>query len=280
MKRKALLISLTCLLALTMQAQIPNNSFETWVTNAAMGLAPEHWYTMNTIIGSNVLQSTPGYNSNTAAELKPINLFGTVNPAFMYSELFPVSQRYEKLNCYVKGAAAGTDSLFIIADLFRDDTVTIAGGAYFGAPVFSAFTLVEIHLFYYSNDFPDSAAIVMWTGGDDTTYIGTSYIIDELSFSGNVGISELTNDLLAAGPAYPTPAMEEINIPFTLAETSGIHLIISDALGRQVVNRPQGLFTKGSHRIAYRVAGMNSGWYFYTLETEKGQAVTGKFMVK
>jgi hypothetical protein len=280
MKRIALLICLTCLLTLAMQAQIPNNSFETWVTNPAMALAPEHWITMNSIVGSNVLQSTPGYNSNTAAELKPINLFGSVNPAFLYSEPFPISQRYEKLNCYVKGAPMGTDSLYIVADLFRDDTVPVAGGAYFGAPVFSAFTYLEIQLFYYSNDFPDSAAIAIWAGGVDTTYIGTSYIIDELSFSGNVGINELSRDLLVTGPVYPTPAMEEINIPFALAEASGIHLVIYDALGRQIVSKPQGMFTKGSHRLVYRVEGMKSGWYFYTLMAETGQAVTGKFMVK
>lgn len=67
--------------------------------------------------------------------------------------------------------------------------------------------------------------------------------------------------------AYPNPFSESINLAITLAEESPVNIIISDMLGRVVVNMNQGTMQAGEYVIPVDGTNMAEGMYACTVKT-------------
>lgn len=76
---------------------------------------------------------------------------------------------------------------------------------------------------------------------------------------------------------YPNPFNPSTLIAFTLPQSGLTTLTIHDLLGRTVSVLAEGMFSAGSHTVAFHAESMGSGTYFYTLRS--GASVSTKKMV-
>lgn len=80
------------------------------------------------------------------------------------------------------------------------------------------------------------------------------------------------------GEAWPNPFNPSTTIEFDLAATGNARLDVYSILGRKVATVVNGMLGAGSHRVVFDGAGLASGVYFYTLETE-GLTATRKMIL-
>lgn len=85
----------------------------------------------------------------------------------------------------------------------------------------------------------------------------------------NTGIDEvfLTPVNVSLLPAYPNPFSTSTTITFVLPETSNVRLDVYDIAGRLVTRLADNIIASGEHSFVLDAADMNSGVYFYRLET-------------
>jgi hypothetical protein len=67
---------------------------------------------------------------------------------------------------------------------------------------------------------------------------------------------------------YPNPFNPSTNISFGIIRTSGVKLIIYDALGREIQKIIEGKLERGIYEISWNAENFASGIYFYSLQTE------------
>ena len=75
---------------------------------------------------------------------------------------------------------------------------------------------------------------------------------------------------------YPNPAVESINIPFSLRSAQRVQIVVFDANGRPVKSSP--LMSKGSgeQNIEMDLDGLAAGSYYFLLKSARG-TLAGKF---
>lgn len=66
---------------------------------------------------------------------------------------------------------------------------------------------------------------------------------------------------------YPNPFMTETTIAYTLSQATSVRLVITDMLGREVVQLKDELETQGRHIVHVDASSWAPGMYFYRLET-------------
>jgi hypothetical protein len=69
----------------------------------------------------------------------------------------------------------------------------------------------------------------------------------------------------ALGENYPNPFNPVTKIPYSLAKTSEVHLVLYDHLGRQVQTLIDEVQSPGTHEAIFDAQNMASGIYFYQL---------------
>ncbi|MGB0840290.1 MAG: T9SS type A sorting domain-containing protein, partial [Chitinophagales bacterium] len=74
---------------------------------------------------------------------------------------------------------------------------------------------------------------------------------------------------------YPNPFNQSLNITYHLPKTGKVRLSIVDILGREVAVLQNGIEQAGEQIISWQASSLESGTYFFVLETEDGKA-TGK----
>jgi hypothetical protein len=74
---------------------------------------------------------------------------------------------------------------------------------------------------------------------------------------------------------YPNPASSETTINFTLPVSGDATLIVSDAVGRELMNIESKNLSAGTHTVHFNAAGLASGAYTYRL-LAGGVMLTGK----
>jgi len=70
------------------------------------------------------------------------------------------------------------------------------------------------------------------------------------------------------GQNYPNPFNSETTIKFALPESGNVRLVIYDVLGRSVATLINGELKAGYHAVNFNASDLNSGAYFYAMETE------------
>ena len=260
---------------------VPNGDLETWVTNEAGGITPEHWVAEdNTSNVQNVFKVSRGFNSNHAAELIVTSIEGSRKAVFLNSESIPVNKKYDFLTCYYKGLPIHKDSLNIKIEMYKNWDVVGEGMISFSG-VQSSFEKLTIPIQYSSEDVPDTALIFIIVGNKDLiNHLGTSYTIDNFNLTDASGINDLQVSFLSFGDAYPSPADQQINIPFELKHAEIISINVFDMLGNKVFSQKDKKFMQGKNEINISLNNFNSGVYYYSINTSLGVAVTETFIVK
>jgi hypothetical protein len=67
---------------------------------------------------------------------------------------------------------------------------------------------------------------------------------------------------------YPNPFNPSTSISFTLPRNAAVSVAVYDVYGRKVAQLVDGAVAAGTHRVSFDAAGLVSGLYIYTLESE------------
>ncbi len=79
--------------------------------------------------------------------------------------------------------------------------------------------------------------------------------------------------------AYPNPAANNATISYTLNKSGNVNIVVTDLMGRVVMNMEQGNQTAGvAYTVDLNTANLANGTYFYTLNVN-GEKQTKKFVV-
>ncbi|MBI9037870.1 MAG: T9SS type A sorting domain-containing protein [Bacteroidales bacterium] len=281
-KIKVILLSVGFIVVFAASGQIvQNGGFETWVTNEAGGITPEHWVAEdNTSDVQNVFKVSPGFNSNNAAELVVTEIEGNRKAVFLNSDNIPVNKKYNSLTCYYKGLPIHEDSLNIEIKMYKNWNVVGEGMISF-SEVQDSFEKLTIPIQYSSEDVPDTALIFIIVGNKDLiNHLGTSYTLDNFNLVDAAGINDLQASFLSLGDVYPCPASQQINIPFELKQAENITINVFDMLGNEVFSMKDKKFMQGKNEINISLQNFKSGAYYYSINTSNGIAYTKNFIVK
>ena len=301
--KKLLPFLLFALLSTSAKSQsIPNPGFENWILNFDYS-EPEGWGTLNLLatglFGNPVSvfkDSVTPYSGTYAMNVTTIvltnnpdtaNLRDTAGIAFTGSVTFsgqvfgfPYTQKPTNLRFYYKYFPTGTDTAFCNVQLFKWNTTTnsrdtLATGTFFENNTVNSYTQASILLDYdpqFSSLTPDTAMINYRASSDIIPIPGSSLFVDELSFSGGVGVEEQTVSANQV-TVFPNPANSELNLKFT--DTKSHSVLIYDASGKVVA---KGTVTNKATKI--NVAEISNGLYFYkAFDKNNGIITSGKFNI-
>ncbi|NCA86254.1 MAG: T9SS type A sorting domain-containing protein [Clostridia bacterium] len=282
MKKSTLLILAIALITGTsLMAQVPNGDFETWVPTTSDGEQPEGWMAaFNTATFANIFKVEG--RTGLGAELRVLELpgFGVVAP-ILITEPFAVNQRHAKITGFLKGAPQGNDSLSIFVGMYTNSENLVGAGVGFVSQTFTTFSPFTVNVFYSGTETPDSCIVSFILGANTSTgTIGSSYTIDDVTFSGIAGQEELSPVFAGVGQAFPNPAASEITIPFELQSADEISVAIFDVSGKLLQRQAAQRFMPGANQIEMNVSDLSTGNYFYTLIPSDGISTSRKFVVK
>jgi len=146
---------------------------------------------------------------------------------------------------------------------------------------------------------PNFAMFCHSTYAGDTPWVGSLHEImifdkaltdEEVAFLFNAGVNgyppvdgvENKNaqlpEVFSLSQNHPNPFNPTTNIAFTLKQKEAVKLTVYDVLGKQVATLLDETRNPGEHTISFDAEGLNSGVYYYRLQT-KGQAVTKKMVL-
>ena len=111
-------------------------------------------------------------------------------------------------------------------------------------------------------------------------YCGGSFASDY----GIIGISELTrnssSDFNGLSTNYPNPFNPVTNINFKVLKESNVKITVFDILGRTVANLLDEKKTDGVYSVTFDATNLNSGVYFYRVETSYASETKKIVLVK
>ncbi len=79
---------------------------------------------------------------------------------------------------------------------------------------------------------------------------------------------------------YPNPFNPTTKIDFSVPSNSNVKLTVYNVLGQQITVLVNGFLKSGSHSVDFNAAGLNSGLYFYKLESNGVSLVKKMMLVK
>ncbi|MCE9538521.1 MAG: T9SS type A sorting domain-containing protein [Bacteroidetes bacterium] len=94
-----------------------------------------------------------------------------------------------------------------------------------------------------------------------TSNAGNNIYIDDINLDVNAGIKD-QDQLSSTFQIFPNPAMEYLNISFTLAETKKMNMSVLNVLGQTIYSTEEKSFSKGEHIVTLDIKGFNGGVYF------------------
>lgn len=261
---------------------IPNGSFEDWVFENGYS-DPDGWVTSNTLsflYGADytVTQELPGTNGDyyvklsvqqvsTTGELLPARAFvgDYTFPSAIAVEGFAVDEISTTLTGNYRATPAPGD-VTSIACLFTrwnaetDESETIASAELTITEPSGDWVDFQLPLTFLSSQLPDSCRILLIAGGENLT-LGTTLEVDNLMFTGNVGIDEASESLPFT--LYPNPFIDDFVLD--LRKMSGAcDAIIYDAQGRLAEQFRQ-------NNVAQQISLSHLAQGLYTIQLHNGQ---------
>ncbi len=278
----------------------PNPSFENWVT-AFNYEVPESWQTLNFLqftLPPNPLSVTKAvgidvHSGNYALKLKTIQI--TTNPApqvlddtmgliftglinispVYYKQGFPYTSRPEKLTFWFKYLPVGADTGGVRIQLkkYYDSATHIVGQGEVAFNQTLAYTQMTLDITYNSNDIPDSCTIFFASSKDkDDARVGSVLYIDDVEFSGWVGIDENQKSAEKV-TVFPNPAKD--NITFELKIEGAKNIRINDITGKNIA-----IFPINNSSVNINTTAYQQGVYLYEItDRNNGLLTKGKFNV-
>ena len=189
---------------------------------------------------------------------------------------FPYTGRPEKLDFWAKYTPVGNDVGVALVLLLKfngagRDTIAVGTKVIHATP---GFTMFQDTLIYKQAGLPDSASILFSSSKSIArARVGSNLFVDDVVFTGWVGIDESRMSETDKVQLFPNPAKENITIVAKIEEADNIQII--DASGKLV----------GDYKIQNYGANINTsafaeGFYIYKIHDKKNKILTkGKFNV-
>jgi len=100
---------------------------------------------------------------------------------------------------------------------------------------------------------------------------GTSFSYDDVNFTTGDQITDVEKNKPLSiefnlAQNYPNPFNPITTISFSLPQSSSVHLVLFNVLGKEVRNIAHGLYSASKHSIKLNAEDLSSGIYFYRLE--------------
>jgi len=284
---------------LNCQAQ-PNPGFENWST-VYNYQSPDGWANLNFLSilpppnplsafkatgidkhsGNYALKIKTIFVSNNPAPDKIDDTVGLVftgkigisPPSYKYG--FPFTDRPEKLEFWSKYTPVGSDTGGVRIVLLKytsngRDTVAL-GELFINSTV--DYTLFQCNLTYYSNESPDTAAIIFGSSKRKAyARVGSTLYVDDLAFVGVVGIGD-RDPYAEKVKSFPNPATDVVNILAQIDEANSVK--VSDVLGK-----PIGEYKIQNFTTKINTSTFTKGIYLYEIRDKKDRILTkGKFNI-
>lgn len=221
--------------SLQTHAQIPNGGFENWTLDIDGNLNPDGWNTTNSSPLVNISQYTPAHSGNYSMQAVAFNPgFGML--AGVANIDFPCSQQPTQLSACVMTTVMPGDFVYIILAMRNGDSIV-------SAPLnctfkidsnITQFTCLTFPIVYQSPLAPDSASIIIAAGNYTSAQLGTSVIIDDLSFGFGAGIEEHAGNTTTLGQNFPNPTNRSTIFPLHLTQPDDVTITVYDVRGRVV----------------------------------------------
>jgi plastocyanin len=113
-----------------------------------------------------------------------------------------------------------------------------------------------------------------------------SYRLKQIDFDGSFDYSNIVNASVSA-PAkfeltqnYPNPFNPTTKINFSVPANGNVRLTVYNVLGQEITTLVNGFMKAGSHTVQFNAANLNSGLYFYKLESNNLAQVKKMMLLK
>ncbi|MFT3884809.1 MAG: hypothetical protein QM724_05080 [Flavobacteriales bacterium] len=271
-RTSSLLIALLAAGSILAQNPLPNPGFEEWVDGKPVG-----WTTNNNqFTGQPVSPNASGHSGASAGRGTYLGLISApiINTIDASSHPLPITQAYQRLTFYYQLQLASTQGteLFSASAIFTNAsgaTVGYANGLYQRTDNTSTWTYANLPVTYTGSD-PVGVNVNFGLNGLDAV-VGSYFVVDDVALEGNgaSGVQELEQGT-GLGNAWPVPATETVNLPFTLDRASTVTIDVLDALGRMVDHAALGPLAPGRYKQVFDVQGWSAGTYTAVLRTTSG----------
>jgi hypothetical protein len=256
-------------------SQIPNSGFEDWTLSNPTG-----WATSNAApVYSNVTQSTDAHTGSYAVRGEAILLYTMVIEPVIQSgpggEGFAYSQKPASFTGYYKYFPQGGDRFGINVELFKGgiNGTLVAIAATAPSTAYSTYTQFDVPFLYQTNDTPDTCIVqilIAAAAESNHVHVGSYFILDDIAFSGSVGVSEKTDNVPTKTELiqnYPNPFNPSTDIQFSIAHAGFVSLKVFDLLGREVATLVSEELPARNHTRQWNASAIPSGVYFYRLQS-------------
>ncbi len=299
MKKLLLTIGLAGFIILNTSAQTqpPNAGFENWESVGVGAEDPVDWSSFNEFIAMGIpefLFKSTDANSGSFA-LRITSDTATIPPPFgtgvldtsagmvvvgvmdMDNPGIPYTDRPNEMKVFVKGTVGSGDACFVVAKLWKwngSSRDLVGEAVYVMTTSIVSYTEQTIAFNYSLPDTPDTLSIMI-AGGDvspgGTIIPDNEFFVDDISFTGSVGINETGNNISIN--IYPNPVANELNIITSFSEKTVFE--IYDVTGKQIESvEIEGKFSKVS------TADIPAGTYIYQIVNKNSTVINkGKFNI-
>jgi len=280
MKTQFTLIVFLLSIATFLSAQnVPNGSFEEWEDGE-----PLNWTTSNAGGIATISQSDDSH-SGSYAVMGQTNPGETIIPELLsgYDNLgIPVSEKYELLKFHYKYNEDGSDKMVIAIIMYDEDYSTLGSGGLEIEDEVEDYTLAVIPITYDESGTPAHAAIQIGLVdgfGSGPPSADSYFIIDDVEFSGSVGIDEINTEntrILIS----PQPATDVARISFTSdTRVNNLNLSIIDPSGKRMGEYKFGNTSSGMNEVMIDISHFAPGVYIALINTD-GESFTKKMIIK
>ena len=113
-----------------------------------------------------------------------------------------------------------------------------------------------------------------------------SYRLKQVDMDGSFEYSNVVDANITApskfelAQNYPNPFNPTTKIDFSVPANSNVKLTVYNVLGQQIAVLVNGFMKSGNHTVDFNAAGLNSGLYFYKLESNGTSLVKKMMLIK
>ena len=259
------------------QNPIPNPSFETWTAGGpGVPSMPTGWTT--TFV--NVTKSSAAHTGSAAVQGVTQDLGGGAILVATVQSWFKTNQRHSKLQGFYRLTSVGSDEFIVAIFMYKNNTPIAAGESTF-VGTGSGYVQFSVNIDYFDGATPDSAWIAMFSDGpaSGTPHAGTTFLVDDLSFSGivnSVRTVSVAPVAFSLEQNYPNPFNPSTTIRFSLATESPVQLSIFNLIGQEVARPMDERKAAGVYAVQFDASALPTGTYVYRLRA--GNQTTARTM--
>lgn len=254
------------------QNPLPNPGFEEWVDGSPAGWTSNN----NEFTGQPISPNATGHTGASAGRGTYLGLISApiINTIDDAGQPLAITQAYQRLTFYYQLQLESTQGseVFSSGAVFTDANGNTVGQAFrlFDRTANTGtWTYADLPV-TYTGTAPVGVNVNFSLNGFDAV-VGSYFVVDDVTLdNGTTGVEEMEQDA-ALGAAWPMPAADEVNVPFSLPQATVVGIDVSDVLGRRVQSMDLGMLPAGRYKQVLDVQGWEAGAYTIVLRTAYGK---------